>query len=220
VPYELFDGPESGGRGEFVRLALEYAAADYVDVARGSGLGRGPAAVEALVNSYALPTPPFAPPFLRDGNIIVSHVANILRYLAPSFGLAPEGAKLDVFAQGLQLTIDELLAEWLIARRADAAGFAATRLPKFFGYFERVLARNPFESGWAVGDGLSYVDLSLFQVFAGFSQALPDFRASWPRAYPRFARLSQAVEARERVAWYLVSDRRDEGEAAEIFLPI
>ena len=220
MPYELFDGPESGGRGEFVRLALEYARTDYVDVARGFGLGRGPAAGDALVNAYGLPTPPFAPPFLRDGAVIISHVANILRYLAPSFGLAPEGAKLDVFAQGLQLTIDELAGEWLFARRAGAEEFATERLPKYFGYFERVLARNPFDSGWAVGDGFTYVDLSLFQAFAGFSRALPGFSASWPRTYPRFAVLRDAVAAREAVAWYLVSDRREAGEAEEMFRPI
>ena len=35
--YELYYWPEIQGRGEFVRLALEEAGADYVDVARRRG---------------------------------------------------------------------------------------------------------------------------------------------------------------------------------------
>ena len=37
MSYELYYWPEIQGRGEFVRLALEEAGADYVDVARGPG---------------------------------------------------------------------------------------------------------------------------------------------------------------------------------------
>src|SRR5215470_7288186 len=44
MTYELFYWDGLQGRGEFVRLALEEAGADYVEVARGSeqdGLGTG-----------------------------------------------------------------------------------------------------------------------------------------------------------------------------------
>lgn len=34
-----------------------------------------------LIKSGADPSTPFAPPFLKDGKVIVSHVANILFYL-------------------------------------------------------------------------------------------------------------------------------------------
>ena len=37
MAYEFFYWPEIQGRGEFVRLALEDAGADYIDVARGLG---------------------------------------------------------------------------------------------------------------------------------------------------------------------------------------
>ena len=40
--YELYYWPSIQGRGEYVRLALEDAGADYSDVARGA---RGPAAM-------------------------------------------------------------------------------------------------------------------------------------------------------------------------------
>ena len=41
MPYELYYWPGLQGRGEFVRLALEAASADYIDVARERGAGRG-----------------------------------------------------------------------------------------------------------------------------------------------------------------------------------
>ncbi len=40
MPYELFYWPGLQGRGEFVRLALEEAGADYVDVCRSGQRGR------------------------------------------------------------------------------------------------------------------------------------------------------------------------------------
>ena len=87
MTYELYYWPGIQGRGEFVRLALEEAGAAYVDVARERGPGRGVAAMVRLLKGGG--APPFAPPFLRDGEVVVSHVANILAYLAPKLGLAP-----------------------------------------------------------------------------------------------------------------------------------
>jgi glutathione S-transferase len=82
MPYELYYWPGIQGRGEFVRLALEAAGAPYVDVARERGAGRGVKGMTAKLEGGA-PQTPFAPPFLRDGDIVVSHVANILQYLGP-----------------------------------------------------------------------------------------------------------------------------------------
>ncbi len=86
MPYELYYWPSIQGRGEFIRLALEEAGADYVDVAR-----RGKAGMSAMMKIIGGKSEqaPFAPPFLKDGEIIVSHVANILLYLGPKLGLAP-----------------------------------------------------------------------------------------------------------------------------------
>src|SRR5271155_5130707 len=90
MPYELYYWPDIQGRGEFVRLALEEAGAPYVDVAREPAKsGGGVKALMAMLRSEA--RPPFAPPFLRDGDVVVSHVANILDYLEPKLGLAPDG---------------------------------------------------------------------------------------------------------------------------------
>ena len=84
MAYEFYYWPSIQGRGEFVRLALEEAGANYVDVARERGPGRGVKALTAMLEGQAAPQTPFAPPFLRDGDLVVPHVANILHYLAPT----------------------------------------------------------------------------------------------------------------------------------------
>ena len=111
MTYELYYWPGIQGRGEFVRLALEQAGAPYVDVARERGPGRGVAAMTKMLKGGGDALTPFAPPFLKDGGVIVSHVANILAYLAPKLGLAPPADALRVFAHGLQLTVTDFVAE-------------------------------------------------------------------------------------------------------------
>src|SRR5271169_6862883 len=112
MAYELFYWPGIQGRGEVVRLALEAAGAPYVDVARKPAKsGGGVKALMAMLEGRAAPFTPFAPPFLRDGDILVSHVANILQYLGPKLKLAPAGEAARAFAHGLQLTITDLIAE-------------------------------------------------------------------------------------------------------------
>ena len=188
MPYELYYWPGIQGRGEFVRLALEEAGAPYVDVAREHGPGRGVKALMAMLDGA--PRAPFAPPFLRDGDLVVSHVANILNYLGPKLGLAPKDEAQRVFAHGLQLTITDFVAEVARCpppdldrallrgpeepRRRRAPPPSSThRVPKYLGYFERVLNDNPAGPAHAVGNALTTVDLSLFQVWAGMSLRLP-----------------------------------------------
>ena len=224
MAYELFYWPSIQGRGEFVRLALEAAGAPYVDVARERGAGRGVKALMAMLEDKASPRPPFAPPFLRDGDIVVSHVADILDYLGPKLKLAPGDEASRVFAHGLQLTITDLVAEvhdthhpistdlyyedQKAEAKARAAAFLRARAPKYLGYFERVLATNPAGSGHAVGDRLTTVDLSLFQVWAGLAYAFPRAFAGAETLYPAVAALAASVEAHPNVAAYLASGRR------------
>jgi glutathione S-transferase len=224
MPYELFYWPGIQGRGEFVRLALEAAGAPYVDVARERGAGRGVAAMTAMLEGRAAPFTPFAPPFLRDGGVIVSHVANILLYLGPRLKLAPEDEASRLFAHGLQLTITDFIFEVHDTHhpistalyyedqkkeaKARSGAFLADRVPKYLGYFERVLADNPAGAAHAVGDKLSTVDLSLFQVWAGLAYAFPRAFAGADRIYPALAGLAASVAAQPNVAAYLASDRR------------
>jgi len=224
MAYELFYWPEIQGRGEFIRLALEEAGAPYVDVARSKGKGHGVVAMTKLLRSHTEAHIPFAPPILREGEMLVSHVANILMYLGPELGLAPREEKWRPFANGLQLTITDLVSEahdthhpistaQYYEDQKDAAkershAFLSERMPKYLGYFERVLSQNPAGPAHSVGDAMSYVDLSLFQVREGLRYAFPRATADFGTKYPHLAALTSNVAARPRIAAYLNSARR------------
>jgi glutathione S-transferase len=216
--YALYYWPEIQGRGEFVRLALEEAGADYVDVAR-SRKG-GVAAMMRLMERRT--EPPFAPPFLQAGKRVVAQTANILQFLGPRLGLAPRTEAGRLWAHQLQLTVADFVAEthdthhpianslYYEDQRPEAkrraALFVRERLPKYLGYFERVLAAGG--ARWMLGARLTYVDLSLFQVVAGLRYAFPRAMARRAARYPGLARLHDRVAARPRIAAYLASHRR------------
>ncbi len=225
MSYELYYWDGIQGRGEFVRLALEEADAAYVDVCRGSvGKGQGTPAMMAIMDGKSDFNMPFAPPFLKDGSLIIPHVANILMYLGPTLGLAPKEEGQRHVLNGLQLTITDLVAEvhdthHPIATskyykdqkeeaKARASEFIENRIPKFLGYFERVLQQNPHGPAHIFGDGLTYVDLSLFQVYEGLRYAFPRATAHLDRRYPHLTALHAAVMKRPNIARYLRSDRR------------
>jgi glutathione S-transferase len=230
VTYELFYWPGIQGRGEFVRLALEEAGADYLDVARHAG---GEAAMMKLIRSGSAPQIPFAPPFLRDGDLVLAQVANILMYLGPKLGLVPRATALRHVANGLQLTITDIVAEvhdshhpiskalyyedQKDAAKAYAAEFIKHRLAKYLGYFERVLRQNPKGEAHSVGGALTYVDLSLFQLVEGLDYAFSRAMAGYAQSYPALAALHDAVKARPRIAAYLASKRRLPFNEAGVF---
>ena len=108
MAYELYYWPTIQGRGEFVRLALEEADAEYVDVARGRG---GVAAMQRLMDEAAVAHPPFAPPVLKDGDVLIGQTANILVYLGRRHGLAPRDEAGRLWAHQLQLTIADIVDE-------------------------------------------------------------------------------------------------------------
>ncbi|MCY1290673.1 hypothetical protein D9M70_398310 [compost metagenome] len=222
MTYELYYWDGIQGRGEFVRLALEDAGADYIDVTREPGRGTGE--MIKLMESATEAHIPFAPPFLRDGDQIISHVANILFYLGPRLGLAPKEEALRWFVNGLQLTVTDFIAEvhdthhplatskYYEEQKAEAKGrafeFVTNRIPKFLGYFERVLEQNPDGSGHASGDVATYIDLSLFQVIEGLRYAFPKAMRHYERQYSELLKLHASVKARPNIAAYLASPRR------------
>jgi glutathione S-transferase len=220
--YELYYWPTIQGRGEFVRLLLEEAGAPYVDVARlpaaeGGGV---PAIMKMLGGGH--PLLPFAPPILKHGDLVVAQTSNILLYLAPRHGLVPAYEQGRLAANQLMLTIADLVAEthdthhpiagslYYEDQKAEAlrrsAAFIRIRVPKFLGYFERVLQ----DSGGAhlVGNALSYVDLSMFQLLAGLAYAFPRTMARLAPTLPGLMALSDRVASRPRIAAYLSSSRR------------
>ncbi len=218
MPYELYYWDGIQGRGEFVRLALEEAGAAYVDVVREHS-----EKMAAMLDNETGLQIPFAPPILKDGKLVVSHVANILLYLGPKLELAPAG-DLAIVAHGLQLTITDFLAEVHNTHHPIASGmyyddqkaeakaatkdFLKNRVPKYFGYFERVLKRNPHGDSHIIGAALSYVDLSLFQIVEGMHYAFPKAMEAFKTEYPALARLHDAVARRKNIAAYLKSSRR------------
>jgi glutathione S-transferase len=222
MPYELYYWPSIQGRGEFVRLALEEAGADYVDVARRRGGGMD--AMLRLLDRKTAAHLPFAPPFLKAGKLLIGQTANILLYLGSRHGLAPANEAGRLWAHQLQLTIADLVVEahdthhpiasglYYEDQRPEAkrraADFLTSRVPKYLGYFERVLAQNPAGGKHLVGARLTYPDLSLFQIVTGLRYALPRAMARLEKKHQRVVALHDRVAARPRIAAYLASERR------------
>jgi glutathione S-transferase len=223
MPYELFYWPTIQGRGEFVRLSLEEAGAAYVDVARlPEGRGGGVKAMMKVMHGAAGALEPFAPPFLRAGKLLIGQTANILEFLAPRHGLVPDDGTSRLAAHQLQLTIADFISEAHDVHHPIASSlyyedqkpealrraklFRAERIPKFLGYFERVLDSG--KTGHFVGRDISYVDLSMFQVMAGLAYAFPRAMAVFESKVPSLVMLRDHVKTRPRIAAYLASDRR------------
>jgi glutathione S-transferase len=222
--YQLYYWPTIQGRGEFVRLVLEEAGARYADVARESGAGAGIAALTRFLDSRSVRRPPFAPPFLKAGRLVIGQTANILRFLGLRHGLVPQNEAAQLWANELQLTIADFVAEIHDTHHPIAAGlyyedqkrearrraddFLKNRAPKFLGYFDRVLSRNARSDRYLVGTKLTYVDVSIFQVIAGLSYAFPRAMARAAPGYRRLFALHARVQERPRIAAYLASPRR------------
>lgn len=216
--YELYYWPGIQGRGEYVRLALEEACADYTDVARSE---RGMSAMMRMMEARS-GTPPFAPPFLKAGKLVIGQTANILLYLGSRHGLAPKPEAGRLWVHQLQLTIADLVLEihdthhplgpslYYEDQRAPAKKrseeFWNERVPKYLGYFERLLKSNG--GSYVTGRRLTYVDLSLFQIVEGLRYAFPKRMKAFERNIPGLVALRDRVAARPNIKAYLESDRR------------
>jgi glutathione S-transferase len=216
--YELYYWPSIQGRGEYVRLALEEAGAEYADVARS---GSGMAAMMKMIQARS-GTPPFAPPFLKAGKLVVGQTANILLYLGSRNGLAPKAEAGRLWLHQLQLTIADLVLEvhdthhplgpslYYEDQRAAAkkrtSEFWDERVPKYLGYFERLLQEN--RGAYITGRRITYVDLSLFQIVEGLRYAFPKRMKAFEREIPGLIALHDRVAVRPNIKAYLASDRR------------
>ena len=219
--YELFYWPSIQGRGEFVRLALEEAGADYLDVAREQG---GVDAMMRLMEGPDLNRPPFAPPFLRAGKRVIAQTANILQFLAPRLGLVTMAEATRLWAHQLQLTVEDFIVDvhdthhpvsmnlYYDDQKSEAKRraqfFTNERAPELLGYFENVLQRNAGRGGHMIGSSLSYVDLSMFQIVAGLRYAFPNMMATFETNIPGLVALHDRVTEQRNIAAYLASERR------------
>lgn len=222
-PYELYYWPFLPGRGELVRLVLEEASAPYVDVARlPEEEGGGIKPLLEFVNGERPGQPAYAPPILVDGDLVLAQSAAICAYLGERHALSPDDPGRRKQALQLQLTIADVADEahdthhpisaalyyedQKDAAREAARNFLEQRVPRFLGYFERVLERSG--GPWLMGDALTYADLSLFQLLEGLAYAFPKGFAQRTASTPLLLALRDRVAQRPRIKAYLASDRR------------
>jgi glutathione S-transferase len=218
MKYQLYYWPSIQGRGEYVRLALEDAGCAYTDVARHGG---GTGEMMRMMEEAGGP-PPFAPPFLKAGKLLIGQTANILLYLGSRHGLAPKAEAGKLWVHQLQLTIADFVLEahdthhplgpslYYEDQRAPAKRrteeFWKERVPKYLGYFERLVRANG--GAYVTGRRLSYVDLSLFQIVEGLRYAFPNRMKAFEGEIPGLVALRDRVAARPNIKAYLASERR------------
>jgi glutathione S-transferase len=217
--YELYYWPQIQGRGEFVRLALEEAGANYIDVAREPG---GEDKMFRLMQEPGAKTRAFAPPILKAGKLVIAQTANILLYLGDRLALAPKSEAGRLWVHQLQLTLADFVLEihdthhpigsglYYEEQKPEAgrraADFRAHRAPKFYDYFERVLETSG--GPCLTGRRVTYADLSLFQVVDGMHYSFPRLSKRLDKKHPRIVELHARVASRPSIAAYLKSDRR------------
>lgn len=216
--YELYYWPEIQGRGEFVRLVLEDADCEYVDVGREpDGYDR----IQAVLSGEREGVLPFAPPVLYAGSVVVAQTVAITSFLGEHHGLAPASQAGRLAALTIALTIADLVSEvhdthhpttvdqryenQKAAAKDRAAAFRRSRIAKFLGYLERNLERN---GDVLVGSAVTYVDLAAFQVVEGLSYAFPRAMTRLSPDIPRLRALRDRVAQRPRLLRYLTSPRR------------
>ncbi|KAJ4323379.1 hypothetical protein N0V84_004383 [Fusarium piperis] len=228
--YELIYWPGLPGRGEFVRLLFEEAAVPYSDIAK------TPDQAVPAVMSYISPEnhgdahnpPALAPPLLKHGDLVIHQLPNILLYLAPKLGLAPKEGDAVYHLNQISLSILDGLSNEIhdthhpIAvslyyedqkeeAKKRSKYFIKDRLPKFFGYMQRLLeAKTSGQGPWLYGDSLTYVDLVLYQCVDGTAYAFPKSVQALEQSgkYDDVFKLYEVVKARPNIAKYLASDRR------------
>lgn len=221
--YELHYWPTIPGRGEFVRLALEHAAIPYVDVARlPEDEGGGEDALYKSLDRAHRRTIPFAPPYLKAGDLVIGQTANILLFLGRRHGLAPDDEAGWLWTHQVQLTIADFVAETHNVHhpiapsryyeeqkepaKAYAEQFREERMPEFLGHFEAATQANAGD--WLIGDRWTPADTSLFQLVAGLREMFPRRMHSLEEELPGLIALHDRVAELPGIKAYLDSDRR------------
>jgi len=231
TPYELIYWPGVPGRGEHIRLAFEETKTEYIDVSNRTEAGvksvMGQISGENLGDEHN--PPPLAPPILKHGDLLISQTSNILMYLGLHLGLVPDIAtdpdgiyKVNALAltalDGLSneahdvhhpIASGKYYEDQKAEAKAKAEDYISVRLPKFLGYFERVLKGQASKGGeFLYGGSLTYADLVLFQCMDGVSHALPNAMGRLRKDYEEVFGLYDRIKERENIKEYLASERR------------
>jgi glutathione S-transferase len=232
--YELYYWPDIQGRGEFVRLALEDAQADYVDVMRRGNGERTKGTrdkMAKLLDGTRVARPSFAPPFLKAGSLLIGQSANILQYLGPRHDLAPKAEAGRLWTHQLQLTVADFVKEIhdthhpITSRlyyedqkkeaKRNSKYFREARAPKYWAYFENVIDQSG--GPYLLGRKITYADLSIFEIVDGLRFAFPKMTKRLERKHPLMSALHARVAGRENIARYLASKRRIAFNEYDIF---
>jgi len=229
--------PRIPGRAEYVRLALEAAGEPYIDIANESKSGAKEVYSRIAQNSTGDEDgnpPQFAPPMLKiqgagkNGKaLVISQTANILLYLGSELGLAGEDNVDKFHVNQLALTVFDFTNEIHDSHHPlaphlyyedqkeealkKAKNFREIRLPKYLGFFERVLKGNA-ERGhgkYMVGSKLTYADTSAWQVIDGLRFAFPQELKVREKDYPLiFTKFYPGIKEEKGIKEYLASGRR------------
>ena len=219
--YHLYYWPMLPGRGEFIRLILEYAGIDYVDVGRlPDEQGGGIAGVQHFLNKTAPGQRSFAMPILEDGDLAISQPPNIAFYLGDRLGLLPDG-KLRWIANQLQLSICDVVNEvhdthhpvsttLYYEDQKEAAlersrAFLKDRLPRWMNYFESVIRENGGQC--LVGEETGIADIMLFRLMRGISYAFPNTFSMLSQATTATNALVERIGGSPGIRTYLQSER-------------
>jgi glutathione S-transferase len=225
MTYKLYYWPHIQGRGEVVRLALEYSKSKYEDVARNiSDPDSARTLITEFLNNNNGVNLPFAPPFLIDGSTVIAQAALILYYLAPKLNLVSDNEDERLFAHQIQLTVTDFLMEvhdthhpisnslyyedQIEESKKRTLNFIENRIPKYLKYFETILINNKKISDWLVGSQLSYTDLSLFQIIEGLRYAFPYAITKLESKFPRVINVRNKIRDIPAINAYLNSNRR------------
>ncbi|KAL8829430.1 MAG: hypothetical protein Q9191_002021 [Dirinaria sp. TL-2023a] len=235
IPYELLYWPGIPGRGEPIRLCFEETGTPYIDTCNQTKDGMK--TLTAQLNPSNLGKgnnlPVLAPPLLRHGDLLLSQLPNILLYLGPRLDLVPDGEQDEnaiyevnqlalTALDGLSnephethhpIAVGEYYENQKEEAKKRATDYIKNRLPKFVGYFERVLKSDASQGGeWLYGGKLTYADLVLFHTMDGVSFAFPKAIEKLKKSgeFDRVFNLVERVRNRENIKKYLESDRRQE----------
>lgn len=218
--YTLYYWPFLPGRGEYVRLMFEASGVEYDDIARRpEAEGGGVPAIQRMLTDDST-LPPLAVPVLAHAGQRYSQLANILSIFAPRLGMITPDPLGQDQARQLMLTICDVIGEAhdthhpisttlryedQQAAAVEAAGyFRAHRLPKYLGYFERILGTEE----WFIGDAVSYLDLAVAHTLDGLAYAFPKAVAALRPSIPALLSLEARCWALPRLAAYRASSRR------------